>query len=251
MIVSWVKESGFFGDKQLRANKLSSTGKKLWGKSNLAIFDEGSLQFGNFPYFIPDGSGGAIFSWYTSTPICNASRNISAPMEARRFRTTALPVPLTPTTCASIRPYPIAQKPTKPLCSGLRKTATSSITESPVRSSTVRATRSGTRPGWCWSHWFRQPDLRQERTDWYRRVGVRVDSPGYGLSTMQAAKLAGKGRVTCAPFAVSSAPADKYGLSLDTARSGLAAVAWTDDRIGNNSIYIQNVNPNCSLGPQQ
>jgi hypothetical protein len=75
-----------------------------------------------------------------------------------------------------------------------------------------------------------------------------VDSPGYGLSTMQAAKLDGKGNVLCAPFPVSSAPANKYGLSLATARSGLTAVAWADDRIGNNSIYIQNVNPNCSLG---
>ena len=75
-----------------------------------------------------------------------------------------------------------------------------------------------------------------------------VDSPGYGESTMQAAKLAGNGRVMCAPFAVSSTPANKYGLSLDKAPSGLAAVAWTDDRIGNNSIYIQNVNSDCSLG---
>ena len=77
-----------------------------------------------------------------------------------------------------------------------------------------------------------------------------VDSPGYGLSTMRAAKLDGKGNVLCAPFPVSSAPANKYGLSVATARSGLTAVAWTDDRIGNNSIYIQNVNPNCSLGPK-
>ncbi len=77
-----------------------------------------------------------------------------------------------------------------------------------------------------------------------------VDSPGYGMSTMQAAKLAGSGKVTCAPFAVSSAPSDKYGLSLNTAPSGLAAVAWTDDRIGNNAIYIQNVNPDCSLGQE-
>jgi hypothetical protein len=39
-------------------------------------------------------------------------------------------------------------------------------------------------------------------------------------------------------------------LSLNTAPSGLAAVAWTDDRIGNNAIYIQNVNPDCSLGQE-
>ena len=75
-----------------------------------------------------------------------------------------------------------------------------------------------------------------------------VDSPGWGMSTMQAAKLNGNGHVTCKPFAVSSAPANKYGLSVGTAPSGLAAVAWADDRIGNNAIYIQNVNPDCSLG---
>ena len=75
-----------------------------------------------------------------------------------------------------------------------------------------------------------------------------VDSPGYGLSTMQGELLAGDGTTTCAPFAVSSAPADKYGLSVDMASSGLTAVAWTDDRIGNNAIYIQNVNADCTLG---
>jgi hypothetical protein len=62
--------------------------------------------------------------------------------------------------------------------------------------------------------------------------------------------LGGEGHEQCAPFAVSSAPSDKYGLSVATAPSGLTAVAWTDDRIGNNAIYIQNVNSNCTLGPK-
>ena len=75
-----------------------------------------------------------------------------------------------------------------------------------------------------------------------------VDSLGWGSSTMQAAKLDANGNTLCAQFAVSSAPANKYGLSAAKTRSGLTAVAWADDRIGNNSIYIQNVNPNCSLG---
>src|SRR5208337_5655487 len=34
----------------------------------VVIFDQGSLQFGEFPYFIPDGSGGAVFTWYTNSP---------------------------------------------------------------------------------------------------------------------------------------------------------------------------------------
>ena len=78
-----------------------------------------------------------------------------------------------------------------------------------------------------------------------------VDSSAYGQDTMQATRLDGNGTVICAQFPVSSAPATKYGLSDKIARSGLAAVAWADDRIGNNSIYIQNVNPDCTLGPTQ
>ena len=38
------------------------------------------------------------------------------------------------------------------------------------------------------------------------------------------------------------------GFALAANPSGAAALVWTDDRIGNNGIYIQNVNPNCTLG---
>ncbi len=31
-------------------------------------------------------------------------------------------------------------------------------------------------------------------------------------------------------------------------RQGLSALTWEDDRNGENDIYIQNVNPDCSLG---
>jgi hypothetical protein len=75
-----------------------------------------------------------------------------------------------------------------------------------------------------------------------------VDSPGYGMDTIQAIELNGHGNTVCPQFAISTAPATKFGLSVATAPSGLSAVAWADDRIGNNSIYIQNVNPDCSLG---
>ena len=69
VIVSWEFDTSFFGDHQLAANKLSADGTKLWGKKNVVLFNQGSLQFGNFPYFILDGSGGAVFAWYTSSPL--------------------------------------------------------------------------------------------------------------------------------------------------------------------------------------
>jgi hypothetical protein len=249
VIISWVRENGFFSNKQLRANKLSAGGKKLWGKSNVVIFDQGSLQFGNFPYFIPDGSGGAIFSWYTASPIlqCFAQHILAGGSEA----------------------FPHNGSP--------GSTDTNNIRVSP--SASYRASTGETFMFWTeeysnqfYNGVYGQKFDGQGNAQWSPTglvliplgtdtqtfvenvqsgtgaLVLWVDSPGYGLSTMQGELLAGDGTTTCAPFAVSSAPADKYGLSVDMASSGLTAVAWTDDRIGNNAIYIQNVNADCTLG---
>jgi hypothetical protein len=37
-------------------------------------------------------------------------------------------------------------------------------------------------------------------------------------------------------------------LAAGVASSGLSGLTWEDDRNGENDIYIQNVNPDCSLG---
>ena len=68
VIVSWARAQGFGSNSQLRANKVSASGALLWGSTNVDIFDVGSLQFGNFPYFVYDGHGGAVFAWYTNSP---------------------------------------------------------------------------------------------------------------------------------------------------------------------------------------
>lgn len=57
--------------RHLHAQKLDSSGAPLWGEDTfeggqepIVVFDGGQIQFGNFPSFIPDGNGGAVFSWY-------------------------------------------------------------------------------------------------------------------------------------------------------------------------------------------
>jgi hypothetical protein len=249
VIVSWVKESGFFGDKQLRANKISASGKKLWGKANLAIFDEGSLQFGNFPTFILDGSGGAVFAWYTSSPglQCFAQHIRSDGSEAFPHNGSA-----GSSNTNNVR--------VEPSVSYRAKTDETFLFWTEEDSNQFTNGVSGQKfDGQGNPHWSATGlpvvPLGTDSQTFVKNVQIGtgamvfwVDSPGFGMSFMQGAKLAGNGKVTCAPFAVSSAPANKYGLSLDTAPSGLAAVAWADDRIGNNSIYIQNANPDCSLG---
>jgi hypothetical protein len=74
------------------------------------------------------------------------------------------------------------------------------------------------------------------------------DQPGFGAGTIQATKLAGDSTTVCAQFAVSSASSDKARLAAGIASSGLSALTWEDDRAGENDIYIQNVNPDCTLG---
>lgn len=72
VIVSMVESASFQAPKLLWAQKLAAAdGASLWGAEPLQVLDSGSLQFGNFPSFITDDSGGAIFSWYTSSPSLN------------------------------------------------------------------------------------------------------------------------------------------------------------------------------------
>ena len=75
-----------------------------------------------------------------------------------------------------------------------------------------------------------------------------VDQPSYGSATIQAIKLDGSGNSVCAQFPVSSVLSNKGRLTAAISPGGVTALAFEDDRIGNNGIYIQNVNPNCSLG---
>lgn len=66
VISSAVRYTTFSGAKTLQAQKYSSTGAALWVTTNVRIFSTGSLQFGNFPPFVADGEGGAVFSWYST-----------------------------------------------------------------------------------------------------------------------------------------------------------------------------------------
>jgi len=67
VIVTMIRQGGFTTPRHLYAQKLDSDGTPLWG-DGVVVFNAGSLQFGNFPTFVADGSGGAVLSWYSSTP---------------------------------------------------------------------------------------------------------------------------------------------------------------------------------------
>ena len=250
VIVSWIREQGFGSNRYIYANKLSAKGKLLWGKAHVKVFDNGSLQFGAFPYFVPDGSGGAVFAWYTSSPAlqCFAQHILANGSEA--FPHNGSPAS-TDTTNVRVSPAASYRAATDEVflfwteedsnqvlngvygqkfdAKGARKWSDSGLVIVPLGADQqifVQNVQIGTGALTYW-----------------------VDQVGFGDSTIQATRLNGAGKVICQQFPVSSLPANKAGLSSGIVRSGLSAVAFEDDRSGNNGIYIQNVNRNCSLGP--
>jgi hypothetical protein len=73
VIASWIILD-FSSPHAMFAQKFAAAdGANLWGADPVTVEDatDGSLQFGNFPPFIPDGAGGAVFVWYTVGAVGN------------------------------------------------------------------------------------------------------------------------------------------------------------------------------------
>ena len=249
VILSWVRDTGFTSNHQLRANKFDPTGAKLWGSQNLSIFDVGSLQFGNFPYFTPDGSGGAVFGWYTSSPTLQCfAQHIRAdgseafPHNGSAASTNTSNVRVSPSvsyrassdetflfwTEEDSNQFTNGVSGQKFNSTGARQWGQTGLTIVPLGSASqifVENVQVGTGALVFW-----------------------VDQPSFTSSTIQATKLDGTGATVCAQFPVSTTPVTPFGLVAGITKSGIAALAWADSRIGNNAIYIQNVNPDCTLG---
>jgi hypothetical protein len=248
VIVSWVRNKGYGSNNYLYANKISAAGKILW-TGNVKVFDGGSLQFGEFPYFQSDGNGGAIFSWYSNSPSLQvyAQHILSDGTEAFGHNGA-----VGSTNQFNVRVSPSASYNPSTQETFLFWTEEDSnqfengVSGQKFNSAGARQWGDGGLP---------IVPLGTDTQTWVENVQIGsgalvfwVDSPGYGAGTLYAAKLDGAGNFVCSQFGVSTASADKFRLSANIASSGLAAVAWEDDRNGENDIYIQNVNPDCSLG---
>ena len=249
VIISLVRDQGFGSNRQLRTNKISASGELLWGTGNVVIFDQGSLQFGNFPYFITDGAGGAVFVWYTAYPALQVfTQHIKAdgseafPHNGAAGSTDSSNIRYEPTvsyrpatdetflfwTEADSNQFFNGVSGQKFDGKGTAQWAPTGLVLVPLGVNTrtfVKSVQAGSGALVFW-----------------------VDSPGYGQDTIQAIKLNRLGKKFCDQFPVSTAPANKYGLAAATASSARTALVWADDRIGNNSIFIQDVNPDCVLG---
>jgi hypothetical protein len=249
VIVSWVRNQGFGSNNYLYANKVSSTGQLLWGSGNVKVFDGGSLQFGEFPYFVPDGAGGGVFSWYSSSPTLQvyAQHILSDGTEAFGHNGSV----------GSTNSFDVRVSPSASYNPTTQETFLFWTEEDQFQTlngvSGQKFNSTGARQ---WSdNGLTIVPLGTDSQIFVENVQIGTgalvfwfDQPGFGSGTIQAVKLAGDGTTVCAQFPVSSASSDKSRLAAGIASSGLSALTWEDDRNGENDIFIQNVNPDCSLG---
>lgn len=252
VIISWVRDKGFGSNAILVANKISTSGTLLWASKYVPIFTSGSLQFGNFPYFVPDGSGGAVFAWYTSSPSLQVFAQHILANGKPAFAPGGVAVS-TDTIGVRVSPSAAYRASTGEVFVFWTEEDSNQFLNGVYgqKFNSIGATQWG-------STGIVLVPLGSDTQDFVTTVQVGtgalvfwVDSAGYGNDTIQATRLDDSGSVVCSQFVVSSTPSNKYALVAKTNPAGSAALAWVDDRIGNNGIYAQNVNQNCSLGPLQ
>ena len=249
-IVSWVRDTGFNSPKTLLANKLSATGQLLWGAQHVKVYDGGSLQFGEFPYFVPDGSGGAVFSWYSSSPTLQVFAQHILADGSEAFPHNGSP--------GSTNGTDVRVSPSVSYRAATQETFlfwTEEDSNQVLNGVYGQKFDSAGNLQWGQNGVVIVP-LGSDQQYWVENVQRSdgalvfwVDEAGFGSDVINAAQLNGAAQLVCSPFSVSSSVASKSRLAAATAASGQAAVVWQNNATGiQDNIFIQDVNPDCSLG---
>ena len=252
VIALWVCISGdFYSDKYLYTQKYSAAGTPLWGRTPVVVYDGGTVQFGYFPTFLPDGAGGAVYGWYVVSEPRNCYVQMVDASGHEKFAHNGLPVS-TATEWTRLEPA-IAFNPA---------TVETFIfwTETDYYQTVwglygQRFSASGDR---LWSDTGRELlPLTDYQNGFIQAVisgpGAMVfylDDPGPGHVMAMRLDAAGDQVWPDSPRMACSVPSSKWDLEAALAPSGTALLAWTDQRVDPGNIYAQNVNANGALGPQ-
>lgn len=248
-IVSFVSAAGFSGPKHLLANKFSSTGALLWGANHVAVFDGGSLQFGNFPPFVPDGEGGAVFGWYQTSPLQSLAQHILAD------GTEAFPhngVPGSTNTAQDQVNPSVSYDP----ASSSTYLFWDEILEGPLTNEGISGQKFDSTgvPQWGDSGVVVQPFTSSaviNVASVFTPAGPLVvwsSEPTFAQDSIYGAKVDPSGAIICPPFFVSSILSSKSRLDMRLSTTGLALAAWSDGRSDGGDIYAQDIKADCTLG---
>lgn len=249
-ILSLVHQTGSFSSpKHLLAQKFDASGTKLWAAAHVPVFDGGSLQFGNFPQFVPDGSGGAVFAWYSASPAleCFAQRLDASgaelfPHNGAQVSTTAGRVRVEPDVAydAATQTTYVAWVELDSLQSvrgvsaqafdatGARQWGSGGKTLVPLGSDDIADVGALVLADRCAVSW--------------------TSAPSFGQDVARVTLLDGAGNTIVPIFAFSSTPAVKYRFVAERTAPGHGVYAWRDERGADPHVYLQNLLSDGTLG---
>ncbi|WP_159913160.1 hypothetical protein [Pantoea sp. 18069] len=252
VIVSFIRNRGISGAKHLYANKISPSGQLLWGPAHVKIFDAGSLQQGNFPHFVLDGQGGAVFAWYSIDPQIQVYAQHIQANGSPAFAANGVPVS-TNLQQARTSPSLTYQPSTGEIT--LFWTELDSALEQHRRG--LYAQKFDARGARQWGETGRTvlPLARHDIAHLHSvavtdgTLAFWVQSSAGGHDTIQAIKLDATGAARCPQFAVSTRPSAKSRLVSGASASGQTLIAWEDQAQNQGAdIYLQSVSADCRLG---
>lgn len=252
LIVSFIRSRGFSGPKHLYANKISPNGQLLWGPAHVKVFEAGSLQQGNFPHFVLDGKGGAVFAWYSVVPQLQVFAQHIQANGSPAFAPNGVPVSTN-----------LQQARTGPSLTYQPSTGETTLFWTELDSAATQnrrglyAQKLDARGARQWGETGRpiQPLLHDDIGD-LRSVATSdgtmafwVQSTSGQHNSIQAIKLDATGAALCPQFAVSTRPSAKSRLVSGTSAAGNTLVAWEEQSQKQGSdIYLQSVSADCTLG---
>lgn len=248
VILSIVHQTGSFSSpRHLLAQKIDASGAALWGAAPVAVFDGGSLQFGNFPEFVADGAGGGVFAWYSSAPALesfaqrvDASGSELFPHNGVSVSTNAAQLRVAP----AVDFDPVSQS-TFVFCVELNST------QSQFGLTGQRYDASGNRQWGATGNVLVSLGASEIGDVTTTRLASRVlatwtSAPAFGQDVVNGAVVDLAGTPTS--IAIATTPSTKLRFSAAASSYGFAALAWRDERSGDPDIYVQDVLPTGGLG---
>lgn len=251
VIVSFVHQTGGFGSpRRLLTQKIDAAGALAWGPAHVPVFTTGSLQFGNFPAFVTDDAGGAVFSWYDAGSLqlqCYVQRILSDGSPG--FAAGGVAVS---TDATRVRVSP----------SAAHDPASDEVTVFWVEQSSNQA-QDG-----IWGQRFDAAGNRLWGSSGATLVPLGGDdlgaplhtvngdgslvvwdrAPSFGTDVILGALVDDSGAITTGPFDVASTPSSKARPTLGSSASGSALLAWQDDRADAGDILATAIHGDGSLG---
>ena len=234
--------------RHLEAQKLDSAGAFLWGAAPVSVFDSGSLQIGNFPSFVSDGSGGAVFGWYGVSPLqCYAQHLLANGSEAFPHNGVS----------GSTHPTQLRANPSVSYDAASGSTFLSWQEDNSNQSLTgVGAQRFDPSGARLWgAQGVTIVPLSGTFISWATTVADGAGafvfwsaSPAFGQDVLRGAHVDLGGAVDIAIFDLASTPSNKLRLSGARSTGGDVFLTWTDGRVDGGDIFAQNVRPDGSLG---